>query len=291
MAAKESVMTTQEQQLIDGLVQRVNGTSLPDKDPDAEQRLQSGLGTNPNALYILAQTVLVQQYALDQAKQQNDAARAEMDRMRQHASAAPPPLQRHTGFLESIFGGGDHTPPPQPAVQPSQGYSPVQNYAPSAQPGYAPQQTTYAPQQGYGAPMGGGGGFLRGAAQTAAGVAAGALAFEGVESLMHGFGGSGMGGGFGGGAPQEEIINNYYDDQSGNRGDRSGGDSNESRGFDDNNPTDANPGDNVFTDSNDQSGSDDIGSFTDQGDFSGDNAGSSDDSGSFDDNSGGDNSF
>ncbi len=45
--------------------------------------------------------------------------------------------------------------------------------------------------------------FLRTAATTAAGVAAGALAFQGIESLMHGFGGgaAGLGGGgfFGGG--------------------------------------------------------------------------------------------
>jgi hypothetical protein len=71
--------------------------------------------------------------------------------------------------------------------------------------------------------MGGGGGFMRGALQTAAGVAAGALAFEGVESLMHGFGhasGYGPGSGFGGfdGGQRPEIINNYYGDDRGERG-------------------------------------------------------------------------
>ena len=58
------------------------------------------------------------------------------------------------------------------------------------------------------------------------GVAAGALAFEGIESLMHGFGehagyGSGFGdlGGGGMGQPREETINNYYgDNSSGDRG-------------------------------------------------------------------------
>jgi hypothetical protein len=74
--------------------------------------------------------------------------------------------------------------------------------------------------------MPGGGGFLQNAMQTAAGVAAGALAFEGIESLMHGFGhaagyggGSGLGG-FGGAdqRPTETITNNYYDDN--NRGDQ-----------------------------------------------------------------------
>jgi hypothetical protein len=65
---------------------------------------------------------------------------------------------------------------------------------------------------------------LRTAATTAAGVAAGALAFQGIESLMHGFGhpgGFGGGGYFGGGAPEETVINNYYDDagrQSGTEG-------------------------------------------------------------------------
>jgi hypothetical protein len=51
---------------------------------------------------------------------------------------------------------------------------------------------------------------------TATGVAAGALAFEGIESLMHGFGGGHQGGGYGFdsgvGAPREEIVNNYYGD-------------------------------------------------------------------------------
>jgi hypothetical protein len=55
--------------------------------------------------------------------------------------------------------------------------------------------------------------------QTATGVAAGALAFEGIESLMHGFGhAAGYGsefGGAGGGRP-EEVINNYYGDAGAN---------------------------------------------------------------------------
>ena len=60
---------------------------------------------------------------------------------------------------------------------------------------------------------------MRSAATTAAGVAAGALAFQGVESLLGGFGhaagfggGSGFFGSGGEGRPEETIINNYYDD-------------------------------------------------------------------------------
>lgn len=252
-------MTSQEQQLIDGLIQRVNGTNLPDKDPEAEGRLQQGLGSNPNALYILAQTVIVQQYALDQAKQQLDTLRQQ--------SQAP---QKHTGFLESIFGSSkDPDPRPAPPPQASQGYAPVPNQPQT----YSPPPT-YAPPASYAPVTGGGGGFLRGAAQTAAGVAAGALAFQGVESLLHGFGNSMVGGGsglggFGNEAPREEVINNYYGD-----GDRGDSGDRDSRGFD----GDSNPGDNIFTDSgdsgsygddssnfSDDSGSDDSGSFGDSG--------------------------
>ena len=275
-------MTPQEQQLIDGLIQRVNGTNLPDKDPEAEQRLQQGLASNPDALYILSQTVIVQQYALDQAKQQLDALRSQQQQVQQQ------PPQKHTGFLESIFGSHSDQPETRPAPPPppqqSQGYTPVQIYSPAG------SQTYNAASGGYAQAPSGGGGFLRSAAQTAAGVAAGALAFQGVESLLHGFGnnmvGGGSGfGGFGAGAPREEIINNYYGDD---RGDRDRGDQGDrdTRGFDDNSSND--PGNNIFTNADDtddrsndsatDNGQDDS-SFADDGGI--DDSGS-DDSGSFD---------
>jgi hypothetical protein len=199
-------MTPQEQQMLQDLVNRINQTVLQDKDPEAEQFLTQSLSRNPDAVYILAQTVLVQRYALDQAKKQLDEAK-------QAAQQAPPPAPVHHSFLGSLLGTDEPqrpAPPPPPQAQ----YAPV-NYAPA--PGY--QQPQYG-QPVYSQPVygssSGGGGFLRGALQTAGGVAAGALAFEGIESLMHGFGEhAGYGSGFadmGGGQPREEIINNYYGD-------------------------------------------------------------------------------
>ncbi len=216
-------MTPQEQEMIRGLIDRVQQTKLPEKDVDAEQLLGGSLGHNPDALYILAQTVLVQKYALDQAQKQIADLKSQLDQARQQQP------HQSTSFLGSLFGHSDPAPPPPPIAPQANRlpatpqYAPVQGYAPP--PGYAP-----APQQmgaqSFGAPQGGG--FLRGAMQTAAGVAAGALAFEGIESLMHGFGGGGGGfggaqglggfggqGGFGSGAPREEIINNYYGDSGG----------------------------------------------------------------------------
>lgn len=209
-------MTPQEQQMLQDLTNRVNQTSLPDKDPEAEQYLTQSLGRNPDALYILAQTVLVQQYALDQAKKQLDA---------QSQNRQPAPPQKHTTFLGNLLGMNDeqpqqpYTPVPNAPPPPPQSGNPYGNqygnsYGNQPQPQYAPVAQQQPAQ----------GGFLRNAMQTAAGVAAGAFAFQGIENLMGGFGhhaGYGSGSNFGdlgGGAPREEVVNNYYGDSDGRGG-------------------------------------------------------------------------
>lgn len=214
-------MTPQESTMLNDLVRKVQQTQLPEKDAEAEEFLQQSLGGNPDSIYILAQTVLVQNIALEQA-------RAQVTQLQQQAQQqqAPQPA-RATSFLGSLLGHRDQAPAPvqQPAYIPP---PPPPVYAqPQFQPQYPPQ---FAPV-GMGQPS-----FLRGAMQTAAGVAAGALAFEGVEAVLHGlggfghpgmgFGGPGMGmGGFGMGSgmmgagferPVEEtVVNNYYDQPGG----------------------------------------------------------------------------
>jgi uncharacterized protein len=198
-------MNAQEQQMLQGLVERVNRTPLADKDADAEQMIQQTLGQNPDALYVLAQTVLVQGYAVEQAQRQIADLRGQLERAR----AQEP---KHTGsFLGNLLGRHDGPQPGAMAPPPP----PVQ--AQFSGGGYGPGLAY--PSGGYpiaGAPSAGGG-FLQSALQTATGVAAGALAFEGIESLMHGFGhAAGYGtdfGGSGGGRPGE-IINNYYEGDS-----------------------------------------------------------------------------
>lgn len=220
-------MTPQEQQMLMQLTQRINQTQLQEKDPDAENLLGRELGANPDAMYMLAQTVLVQNIALDQAKAQIGQLQQQLQQGQQQPAHA-------TSFLGALFGRHDtqpQAPPPpppqmqQPGVPP---YQPVPQYQ-APQPQYA--QPQYQQPQYVGAPMGQPS-FLRGAMQTAAGVAAGALAFEGVESILHGFGhGGGWGGGFGGPGigmagmgmgpgmgmmggferpVDETVVNNYY---------------------------------------------------------------------------------
>jgi hypothetical protein len=269
-------MTPQEQQLIDGLVERIRSTQVTDKDVAAEQHLQQGLAGYPDALYVLAQTVLVQQYGLQQAQAKISDLQAQVE-SQQH------PTQPAGGgsFLSHLFGspGASQQQPPAPP------YQPVNN--PGYAPGYAPPyggQPMYA-QPVYAQPAGGG--FLQGALQTAAGVAAGEMAFAGMESLFHGFGGGGFGGGgFGGGygaGRPEEIVNNYYEDgDRGGRGEehRDAGFSGRDEGGRDERLRDA---DYVSNDADDSGSGTDVGSddasydsgSDDGGGFSGDDGSSS----------------
>jgi hypothetical protein len=186
--------------MLNDLIGRVQQTQLTEKDPEAEQLLNQQLGRNPNSLYILAQTVLVQKYALEQAQ-------AQLDQLRQQTQALQQQPAHTTSFLGNLLGHHDPAPPPPPPPPPPPGY------------GASPYAQPWNQVPAYGPPPpapGGGSSFLRTAATTAAGVAAGALAFQGVESLLGGFGhpsGFGGGGYFGGeGRPEETVVNNYYDD-------------------------------------------------------------------------------
>lgn len=268
-------MTPQEEQLLNSLAERVNKTQLTEKDPDAEELLRRELGSNPDALYILAQTVLVQNIALEQAKAQ----------MAQLQQARPQPA-RATSFLGGLLGHRD----PEPTQPPYQPVAPQPIYA---QPQY--QQPQYVPAPS-GQPS-----FLRGAMQTAAGVAAGALAFEGVESVLHGLGGFGRSGvgwggpgiGWGGqGFPaggfdrpvEETVVNNYYDEPGGRENLEHGEHRFQESG--------AQGGDAQFSDARYDNGSDpgndDQSTFDDNSldnDDGRDGGSDSDDSGSFDDSS------
>jgi uncharacterized protein len=289
----EVTVTPQEEQLLNSLIDRLNQTPLQEKDPDAEALLNERLAENPDALYMLAQTVLVQNIALEQAK-------AQINQLQQLQQQRPQPAHA-TSFLGRLLGERDEQPLPPPQQQaPASGYQPVPSQYVAAQPQYgAPQyqQPQHAPA---GQPS-----FLRGAMQTAAGVAAGALAFEGIESMLHGFGhgGYGWGGpGIGGfGERPVEVINNYYDEpghgaehtehHSGQFGDAGYNPQNNDpgdnlRGFDNQNAGPANDV-NAFGDTSgfaDQSLLDDQAGLDDQAlnDGSG-----FDDSGSFDDGGGG----
>jgi len=299
-------MTQQEEQLLNSLIERVNSTQLQTKDTDAERLLQTRFSQNPDALYILCQTVLVQQFAMEKSQTDLQAARAEIERLKQSGTG-----EKHGSFLGNLFGLNKEEEPQQAPQSPAQyntptdtsagsaSYAPVRNappaytqptgyYPPQAytpQPGYPPPPPPqaypgYPPQGGYyggcypappmsGGMFGGGGGFLQGAIQTAAGVVAGEMAFRALEDVFS----SGHERGFTGG----ETVNNYYE----NSGDRDTG-----GGFGDRLAQADGYDGNISSDIEDRRGASQ--GFFDGGDNSGSNAfaddnSNYDDSGSFDD--------
>ena len=203
----EFKMTPQERDLLANLVARLKQAPAAAKDEEAEATIRDLTRDQPDAPYLLAQTVLIQDYALHQVQ----ARIAELEQQ-----AAQP--QRSAGggsFLGAIFGTGAAA-RPAPAQQ-----SPAY---PQAPPAYAQAQPAPGPWGGGAAgpfAQSSGPSFLRSAATTAAGIAGGALLFQGIESLFGGHGGFGGGlGGFGtgftGATPglTETVVNNYYGDDA-----------------------------------------------------------------------------
>ena len=187
-------MTPQERELLTNLIGRLRQAPAQNKDQEADQLITQLVRERPDAAYILAQTVLIQDYSLHQAQ-------ARITELESQPAAA---AGGAGSFLGNLFGR------PQPAA------------APPPPPQQQPQLPAAGPWGGQpaagGFGQGAGGSFLRSAAATAAGVAGGALLFSGIQSLFgHGFGGLG---GFGGTAfaaqPSitETVINNYGSDPS-----------------------------------------------------------------------------
>ena len=63
-------MTPDEQKLLADLADKIAQTPSPARDPDAESFIRTHIGNRPDALYLMTQTVLIQNMALDQARQQ-----------------------------------------------------------------------------------------------------------------------------------------------------------------------------------------------------------------------------
>ena len=141
-------MQSEERDLIAGLFGRLNGFEAQPRDPEADRLIAQSIASQPGAPYLLVQTVLVQEQALK-------GAQARIAELEAKVAAAPAP-----GFLASAPKIG---PWGNASVPPTQ---PVQQQAPA----FAPQAA--------------GGGFLRQAMMTAAGVAGGALLFEGIRNMM-----------------------------------------------------------------------------------------------------------
>ena len=160
-------MDHNDRQAIEGLFGKLEqaARAQPQRDPEAEALIAGLIARNPGAAYYLAQTVIVQEQALN-------AAQDQIERM-QHQQQP----QQGGGLFGRLFGGGQ----PQPRPMAPRPQAPAY--------GNAPQGYGQAPQGGSpwnsGRPSGGGG-FMAGAAQTAMGVAGGVLLGNAIGGMFAG---------------------------------------------------------------------------------------------------------
>ena len=215
-------MTPEEAQLINGLHDRLDQVPPQSLDSEAERLISSRVAANPHAPYLLTQSVLVLQQAVTGAQTRIADLEKQLAEAKLQAQQAPQGGGSFLSGVANLFGS------PQPVA-------PVRQVAPPS-----PVAPPPIPQQAPSA----GGSFLQNALGTAAGVAGGALLFQGIENLMGhnagAFGGMGApSGGFLGQNQPTEVINNYYASPS------DAADSSESgSGFDDSEPLVANNDDN-----------------------------------------------
>ncbi len=185
-------MNPDERQMITGLFDRMRQQRMVEKDRDAEALIRDTVRQMPDAPYMLVQTVLVQEMALQNAQQQIEDLE---DRMRALESQAARPQQSSGSFLGGLFGGGGNA---RPSAVPPSGQQSFGRQSGGFGPGAAQPARGGAPwggapgaaQQGGMAPMQqqapAGGGFMKSAMATAAGVAGGMLAASAISSMMKG---------------------------------------------------------------------------------------------------------
>jgi hypothetical protein len=142
-------MDNNDRQAISGLFDKLAQVErqVPTRDAEAEQFITDAIARQPGAPYYMAQTVVVQEHALNAAQARIEQLEADLTEARQGTTQGG-------GFLSGLFGGGAAASRPAPAAQPM--------------------------------PQGARGGFLAGAAQTAMGVAGGVLLANAVSGMFAG---------------------------------------------------------------------------------------------------------
>ncbi len=152
---------TPDRQLISSLFERLRGFGTLEKDGEAEALINKSVRAHPDATYMLVQTTLIQEQAIEFANnrlQEVEERMRKLDEQRQ---------QTHSGsgsFLGGLFGGRGST---DPAPKGS-GPSPWSDNTTQSPP------ITSAAQ----------GGFMRSAMTTAAGVAGGMLAAGAIRDML-----------------------------------------------------------------------------------------------------------
>jgi uncharacterized protein len=174
-------MTPDERQLISGLFDRMRDYGAPEKDREAEALINQSVRANPDASYMLVQSVLVQEQALETA---NARIQELEDQLRELEDGRQP--RSRGGFLSGgLFGGGRAEEERRPSSVPQVGSRSTPSAYGDRDPwsrGQPPPPYSAPP----GAPPPSGGGFMRSALATAAGVAGGMLVADSLRNMLGG---------------------------------------------------------------------------------------------------------
>jgi hypothetical protein len=193
-------MNSQERLLISQLFERLRSAANAPRDPEADAFIRQQLAAQPHAAYAMAQTIIVQNQALDAAQQRI----AELESQQRGGAGYGDDRNRAAGFGGGDRYGQDRYGEERPMGAPDLGRGSVPPSGPWA---HQQQQAPSGPWQGQPQQQpqpSRGGGFLSGALQTAAGVAGGVLL------------GNALGGMFGGGSSAKASENNAAADDKGN---------------------------------------------------------------------------
>jgi hypothetical protein len=166
-------MNSEERTLIDGLFSRLHDAEQQSaaRDAEADAHIAEHVARQPAAPYYMTQTILIQEAALKRQDQRVKELEAQLAEVQQQRPSSG-------GFLSGLFGGGtrDAQPQPQSNARPAGWGETRFSQGVAASDPRAPQAAAVPGQ---------GGGFMRGALQTAAGVAGGVMVAEMLGGLFH----------------------------------------------------------------------------------------------------------
>ena len=158
-------MNLQEREQLTTFLQQLAQAQAGPKDEEAQTMIAGTFARQPDAAYLVVQRALLLDAALQEAQTQMTQLKAQLAQQR--------PAPASSSFLDATTWGRQ----PSPVVS-----SPVMSSPPvqAVQGIQAVQPAAFAPaSRGFQAP-----GFLSNMATTAAGVAAGAFLFQGINSLV-----------------------------------------------------------------------------------------------------------
>ena len=177
-------MNADERQLITQLFERMRNYGGPEKDREADALINQLVRANPDAVYMLVQSVLVQEQALEAT---NARVQELEEQLRSLEESDKSRGARSGGFFSGYWGSrGAQEPQPRSSVPQVGSRATPTAYGSRDEGRAAPWSQGSPPPQAPPAQPAASGGFMRSALATAAGVAGGVLVADSIRNMLGG---------------------------------------------------------------------------------------------------------